>query len=95
MSTAASELRETLMTLQSRQESVNAVAAIKENIEAFHQSAQILNDNLARFDQSVEHTFEAIDRELAESVMRLSKMGETIARLHTKLSENDRPTHEE
>jgi biopolymer transport protein ExbB/TolQ len=95
MSTAASELRETLMTLQSRQESVNAVAAIKENIESFSRAARTLDERLSHFDESVGHTFEAIDRELASAIRRLGDMSETIAQLHVDRAERADKSREE
>ncbi len=80
MNDASRSLRNTLLTLQSRNESVNAVSAIKENIEAFNATAKTLEGRLRQFDQSVEKTFEAIDSELAKAVVKLGDMTETIAR---------------
>jgi biopolymer transport protein ExbB/TolQ len=79
MHDASQELRNTLLALNNREESVNAVATIKENIEGFNQNAKALNENLTHFDQSVGHTFEAIDHELAKAVRKLGDMTEMIA----------------
>jgi len=68
------------MTLDQRSESINAVAAIKENIESFTHNARVLDHNLKHFENSVNHTFEAIDKELANAVEKLGVMAETIAR---------------
>jgi membrane protein implicated in regulation of membrane protease activity len=80
MHNASQDLRNTLLTLDNREESVNAVATIKETIEQFTQSAQTLNQNLSHFDQSVGHTFTTFDQELAQSVSKLGEMSEALAR---------------
>jgi len=80
MHNASQDLRNTLLTLDKREESVNAVATIRDTIEQFNHSAQSLNQNLNHFDQSVDHTFKAFDRELADAVSKLGEMGELLAR---------------
>ncbi len=87
MHNASQELRSTLLTLNTREESVNAVETIKENIEGFNRSAQTLNQTLTHFDRSVQHTFESIDRELARAVHKLAEMTDLIARHHATLAE--------
>ena len=72
MQNTSSDLRETLGMIQSREESVNAVAYIKKNIEAFNQNAQSLNKALEHFDSTVDHTFEKIDTEVGEIVEKLA-----------------------
>ncbi len=79
MHDASQELRNTLLALNDREESVNAVETIKRNIEGFNRNAKILNENLTRFDHSVDHTFGAIDQELAKAVSTLGRMTQTIA----------------
>jgi biopolymer transport protein ExbB/TolQ len=79
MHDASQELRSTLLAINTREESINAVATIKENIKAFNKNAKTLNTNLTHFDQSVGHTFEAIDHELANAVRKLGDMAELIA----------------
>ncbi len=93
MHEASRDLRNTLMTLESREESVNAVAAIKENIESFTQSAKILDKHLRHFDSSVGQTFEALDKELACAVEKLGEMTEIIARQNAAIS-TERKTKE-
>jgi len=90
MHNASADLRNTLMILDNREESVNAVATIKANIERFNRSAETLGENLARFDQSVGHTFEAFDRELASAVAKLGEMAELLARQNAALHPIDR-----
>ncbi len=85
MHDASQELRNTLLALNNREESVNAVAIIKENIEAFNANARALQHTLNHFDTSVEKTFESLDVELAKSVHKLGEMTEMIARQSLQL----------
>ncbi len=71
MQVASKELRETLEMVQSREESINAVAHIKTNIEDFSKSSEKLHKSLDRFDGTVEHTFEKIDSEVGQIVEKL------------------------
>ncbi len=86
MHDASQELRNTLLSINSRKESVNAVSVIKENIEGFNANAQALQQNLSHFDQSVGHTFKALDHELAQAVQKLSMMTELIAQQNTVIA---------
>ncbi len=72
MQVASKELRETLSLIQSREESVNAVAHIKTNIEDFNVSTDRLHRSLEKFDGTVDHTFEKIDSEVGQIVEKLS-----------------------
>jgi len=72
MQIASSELRDTLELVQSREESINAVSHIKQNIESFNNSTEKLHRSLDRFDGTVEHTFEKIDSEVGQIVEKLS-----------------------
>ena len=87
MHDASQELRNTLLSLNNREESVNAVATIKENIEAFNTNAKTLQYNLSHFDQSVGKTFESLDRELATAVHKLGEMTELIAQQNAAMSQ--------
>jgi len=71
MQHASTELRRTLDRVHERQESVNAVVTIRENIEGFNHTANTLQQTLARFDGTVEHTFEKIDSEIGGVVNEL------------------------
>ena len=86
MSDVSRDLRKTLSRLDSREESVNAVATIRDNIDRFNRTAGMLERQLATFDQSVDKTFEAFDHELADAVYRLGEMTEAIAR-HNRATE--------
>lgn len=72
MQVSSVELRKTLAMIQSRDESVNAVAHIKSNIEEFNKSAKNLHGALERFDGTVDHTFEKIDSEVGQIVEKLA-----------------------
>ncbi len=72
MQVSSAELRKTLEMIQSRDESVNAVAHIKSNIEEFNKSAKNLHGVLERFDGTVDHTFEKIDSEVGQIVEKLA-----------------------
>jgi hypothetical protein len=72
MQAASEDLRKTLLLIQSRGESVNAIANISSNIERFNQNAESLHKALERFDGSVEHTFDKIDSEVGEIVEKLA-----------------------
>jgi biopolymer transport protein ExbB/TolQ len=88
MHDASQELRNTLLSLNSREESVNAVATIKENIQGFNKSAHLLNESLTHFDRSVSGTFEAIDRELAQAISKLGEMTELIAHQNATIAQS-------
>jgi len=87
MHDASQELRNTLLALNDREESVNAVNTIRSNIEGFNRNAEALNQNLSHFDQSVGQTFEAIDQELARAVHKLGDMTELIARQNAAIAQ--------
>jgi len=69
---SSTELRKTLEMIQSREESVNAVAHIKNNIERFNTNAENLHKALEHFDGTVDHTFEKIDSEVGDIVEKLA-----------------------
>ncbi|MEA3492377.1 MAG: MotA/TolQ/ExbB proton channel family protein [Campylobacterota bacterium] len=71
MKMASMELRKTLTLIQSREESINAIAHIKKNIESFNTNAENLHKALNHFDGTVDHTFEKIDSEVGEIVEKL------------------------
>jgi methyl-accepting chemotaxis protein len=87
MHDASQELRNTLLALNDRKESVNAVETIKSNIKGFNRNAEALSQNLTHFDQSVGQTFMAIDQELAKAVHKLGDMTELIARQNAAIAQ--------
>ncbi|MEY3001633.1 MAG: hypothetical protein RLZZ428_8 [Pseudomonadota bacterium] len=78
MQEASAQLRETLKSIEERHATVNAVEMMEKNIEGFNQNAQNLQTTIGQFDQSVEHTFEKIDAELAKAVEKLGGFAEII-----------------
>jgi len=79
MQHASAELRMTLDKVHERQESVNAVATIRENIEGFNANAKTLQKTLARFDGTVDHTFEKIDSEVGQIVEQLGTFANILS----------------
>jgi len=79
MQEASTNLKETLENMQSKKDGISAIAYMQENIEGFNNNAQNLQKSMERFDGSVEHTFENIDRELGQAVEKLSKFGHIIS----------------
>jgi len=72
MQVTSMELRKTLTLIQSREESVNAIAHIKSNIESFNKNSQNLHRALQHFDDTVDHTFVKIDNEVGQIVEKLA-----------------------
>lgn len=79
MQSASTELRITLNKVHDRQESVNAVSTMKENIEGFNSNAKNLQRSMERFDGTVEHTFDKIDSEVGQIVEKLSTFARIIS----------------
>ncbi len=84
MQLVSKELRETLASIQSRDESINAVAHIKANIESFNQNALNLHKTIERFDDSIDHTFDKFDTEIAQIV---TKLGDFALLIHEQNKE--------
>ncbi len=79
MREASAELRDTLNRVHNRQESVNAVETIRNNIEGFNQNAVNLQKSMERFDGTVDHTFTKIDSEMGQIVEKLSTFATLIS----------------
>jgi len=79
MQQASTELRVTLDRVHHRQESVNAVATIRENIEGFNENAKAIQRTLKQFDGTVEYTFEKIDSEVGQIVKQLGSFAHILA----------------
>jgi len=88
MQSASGELRITLNKIHDRQESVNAVSTIKENIEGFNSNAKNLQRAMERFDVTVEHTFDKIDSEVGEAVEKLSAFARIISEQNQMILNN-------
>jgi len=88
MIVASKELRATLSTIQSRQESINAVSQIQSNIEGFNQNAKNVQKVIERFDDSIDHTFVKIDSEVGEVVEKLSEFALIISEQNREIQES-------
>jgi hypothetical protein len=88
MQEASAELRDTLESIQNRQETVDAVSAMQENIEGFNNNALSLQRSMERFDGSVEHTFDKIDKELGVAVEKLTTFARIISEQNQLILKN-------
>jgi len=88
MQEASSELRDTLESVHSRQEGVDAVATMERNIEGFNNNAQNLQRSMERFDGTVDHTFDKIDEELGQAVEKLAAFARIISEQNELILEN-------
>lgn len=88
MQKVSTELRITLDKIHDRQESVNAVSTIKENIEGFNSNAKNLQKSMERFDGTVEHTFDKIDSEVGQIVVKLSTFARIISEQNQMILNN-------
>jgi len=88
MQEVSAELRETLESMQTKKEGLTAVAYMQDNIEGFNENAQNLQKSMERFDGSVEHTFESIDKELGTAVEKLSTFGRIISEQNQLILKN-------
>lgn len=79
MKSASTNFTETLEKIREKEEYINGVSVMTENIEGFNQSAQTLQKTMERFDGSVDHTFEKIDTELGQAVEKLSSFARIIS----------------
>ena len=79
MKSASQHLSQTLDKVYVREENINAVDIMQENIKSFNESAETLQRSMKRFDSSVDHTFEKIDFELGEAVEKLSTFARIVS----------------
>jgi peptidoglycan hydrolase CwlO-like protein len=64
------------------------VAAMEKNIEGFNKNTQNLQKSMERFDGSVDHTFEKIDKELGQAVEKLAEFSRIISEQNEEILEN-------
>jgi len=79
MRDASSELHQTLDKINHKNESVNAVNIMLENMSSFNVNAHNLQKSMDRFDKSVDHTFTMIDKELAQSIQKLTSFARIVS----------------
>ena len=78
INSTSTELRLSLDKIHNRQENINAINLISQNIQGFNESAQTLQNTLKLFDRTVEHTFNNIDKEVGLVVEKLGTFSHTI-----------------
>jgi hypothetical protein len=88
MQKVSTELSDTLKSIYAKQESVDAVAVMLDNISSFNANAYNLQQSLDRFDSSVNHTFEKIDEELGNSVEKLAMFARLISEQNQLILKN-------
>jgi biopolymer transport protein ExbB/TolQ len=88
MKEASSQLHQTLDRIDDKNESVNAVSIMLENMSSFNINAHNLQKSMNRFDQSVDHTFTMIDKELAQSVQKLTSFTRVVSEQNQLILQN-------
>jgi len=88
MKEASSELHQTLEKIDHKNESVNAVNIMLENMSSFNVNAHNLQKSMDRFDKSVDHTFTMIDKELAQSVQKLTTFARIVSEQNQLILQN-------
>jgi len=88
MQEASAELRDTLENINSKSNSVNALAHMEKNIEGFNENAKMLQHSMERFDGSVDHTFEKIDAELGQAVEKLGIFARIVSEQNQLILKN-------
>jgi len=85
---ASEDLRDTIEVIQTKKETVNVVSLMQENIEGFNANSKSLQKSMQRFDDSVDHTFTNIDKELALAVEKLSSFAHIISDQNRRILKN-------
>ncbi|HHD78545.1 MAG TPA: hypothetical protein ENK98_02725 [Epsilonproteobacteria bacterium] len=88
MQEASSDLRNTLENMSAKKEGIDAVAHMQNNIEGFNDNAQSLQKSMERFDGSVDHTFDKIDRELGQAVEKLTTFARIVSEQNQLILKN-------
>lgn len=88
MQEASSDLRDTLEQIHKREAGIDAVALMQKNMAQFSQSAKMLETSMQRFDGTVEHTFDKIDEELAQSVDKLALFAQIVSEQNSLILKN-------
>jgi len=88
MQEASSDLRSTLENMSTKKEGLDAVSLMQNNIEGFNENAQSLQKSMERFDGSVDHTFDKIDRELGQSVEKLTTFARIVSEQNQLILKN-------
>jgi len=88
MQEASSELGDTLEKIQHREKTVQAISTMQNNIEGFNNNALNLQRSMERFDGSVDHTFDKIDKELGTAIEKLTTFARIISEQNQLILKN-------
>ncbi len=77
--TVTTQLRDTLEKIYLHKEGVDAVETMRHNIETFNRTARRLEEDLQRFDVTVDRTFEKIDEEVGGIVEKLAAFARIVS----------------
>lgn len=88
MQEASVELKSTLENMSTKKEGLDTVKLMQDNIEGFNKNAQSLQKSMERFDASVDHTFDKIDRELGKSVEKLTTFARIVSEQNQLILKN-------
>lgn len=88
MQDASGELRNTLEKIETKKGSLEASTRMESMLKNFNGNMQSLETSMNRFDGSVEHTFDAIDKELGEAVKKLTLFASIISEQNQLILKN-------
>ncbi|CAA6828439.1 MAG: Arginine/ornithine antiporter ArcD [uncultured Sulfurovum sp.] len=72
-------LTQTLERVYGKKETTNALLHMQDNFTAFNSNTQVLQHTMNRFDETMNHTFGEIDRELGQAVEKLGTFARIIS----------------
>ncbi len=85
---ASLELRKTLEHIAPKKEGIDAITYMQKNIEGFNSNAKNLQKSMERFDNSVDYTFDKIDRELGQAVEKLTTFARIVSEQNQLILKN-------
>ncbi len=88
MQNASRELNNTLNNITFKKDNVIAATNMEKNIEGFNQNTQTLQRAMERFDKSIDYTFDTIDKELGQSVEKLTSFAHIISEQNQLIIKN-------
>ena len=88
MQKASTDLNNTLNSINVKKEGVVANANMEQNIEGFNENMRSLQKSMERFDKSVDYTFDNIDKEVGQSVQKLSEFAHIISEQNQLIIKN-------
>ena len=88
MQKASSQLEGTLKQIHHKETTVEAISTMQNNIEGFNNNALSLQKSMERFDGSVDHTFDKIDKELGLAIEKLTTFAKIISEQNQLILDN-------